>query len=216
LSVGENIITVSGTNIFGQSASDTLIMTRGGAGTGLPFVDITNENKTVTYDVKTYTIAGTNNINVVGGISWTNTATGESGTIQVSGAGFQVSGINLSVGENVVTVSGTNIFGATTNDMIKITREPKGKLIASDAQPEEGFGVSVDIDDKIALVGAFHDSVSGECAGAVYIFRKNTGDDVWEEMEKLVAADAQENDEFGTAVALSENIAVIGAKGIYI
>jgi len=126
LNVGVNTITVSGTNVFGTVTNDTIIITRGGAGTGLPFVDITNENKTVTYDVATYTIAGTNNVNVVGEISWTNPATGGSGTIQVSGVWFQVSEINLSVGENVITVSGTNVFGTATNDTIIITRGDAG------------------------------------------------------------------------------------------
>jgi len=212
LAAGENIITVLGTNIHGDVASDSVTITRGGAGTGLPFVDITNENKTVTYDVKTYTISGTNNANVVGGMNWTNELTEASGNATISNFNFQLSNFNLTVGENIITVSGTNIFGAVTNDTIKITREPKGKLIASDAQPEAGFGISVDIADGLALVGAFRDSVSGNCAGAAYIFKKNTSEDVWKEMGKLVAADARESDEFGGAVALSANIAVIGAK----
>jgi len=79
-----------------------------------PFIDITNENTTVNYSVDTYTIAGTNNENVVGG-TWTNLLTGETGNFQFS--------INLDHGDNIVKVSGTNVFGQSTNDVVCIHRK---------------------------------------------------------------------------------------------
>ncbi|MCP4608607.1 MAG: DUF11 domain-containing protein, partial [Planctomycetes bacterium] len=76
LSVGANVITVTGTNVFGDPASDSVTITRGGIGTGAPFVDVTNAPATVTYDVTSYTIGGTNNIHVVGVMSWVNSLGG--------------------------------------------------------------------------------------------------------------------------------------------
>ncbi|MCP4607805.1 MAG: hypothetical protein GY845_03710, partial [Planctomycetes bacterium] len=120
LSVGANVITVTGTNVFGEPASDNVTITRGGAGTGRPFVDVTNDNATVTYDVTSYTIGGTNNIHVVGVMNWVNSL-GGSGTLPAA-TPWEISGIGLSVGANVITVTGTNVFGDPASDSVTITR----------------------------------------------------------------------------------------------
>ena len=89
---------------------------------GFPFIKITNENTTVDYNVSTYTIAGTNNENVVGIMDWTNSLTGENGAVPVSNFQFQFS-INLDHGDNIVKVSGTNVAGHSTNSVVCIHRK---------------------------------------------------------------------------------------------
>ncbi|RLD09132.1 MAG: hypothetical protein DRI44_09210, partial [Chlamydiae bacterium] len=84
-----------------------------------PFVDITNANVTVTYDVVDYTIGGSNNVNAVGGMSWTNSL-GGSGTLAVGSPWWTISGISLSVGTNAITVTGTNLYGEVSSDSVNI------------------------------------------------------------------------------------------------
>jgi len=127
---GDNLITVFGTNIYGHFTNDFVTIHRETFAEVHPFIDITNENATVTYSITLCTIGGTNNANVVGGMNWTNSLTGGSGSIPVSGVGFQVSGILLDVGENLITVSGTNVYGQSTpeppdgsNNVVSIRRK---------------------------------------------------------------------------------------------
>ena len=56
LRVGTNMIAVCGTNAWNVLAGDTVTVTRGGIGTGIPFVDITNAPVTVANDVLTYAV----------------------------------------------------------------------------------------------------------------------------------------------------------------
>ena len=124
LDVGTNIIIVLGTNIFGYISSDTVTIIRGGIGTGAPYVDITNQSTAVTYDLLSYTIGGTNNIHVMGVMSWTNSLGGK-GTLSVA-TPWEISGIPLSIGANIITVTGTNVFGNLATDSVTITRGVPG------------------------------------------------------------------------------------------
>ena len=126
LNIGDNIISISGTNVFGDWGSNSVTITRGDIGTGAPFINITNSNADVPYDTLTYNIAGTNNSHVTGMLTWTNTLSGDNGTLPVSGFGFQVSGINLDTGPNKIIVGGTNVWGVYTNDSVIITRGGTG------------------------------------------------------------------------------------------
>lgn len=70
----------------------------------------------------------------------------------------------------------------------------------------EGFGSDVDVHGDVALVGT---SNANNGAGSVFVFHRVNG--VWREQQELVASDAQEQARFGSAVALHDSIAVIGA-----
>ena len=86
-----------------------------------PQVDITNVNTTVFGEVTTYSIGGTNSGSVVGFMDWTNPATGGSGIFAASNE-WQVADIPLAFGANRIAVSGTNVFGGSASDTVKITR----------------------------------------------------------------------------------------------
>ncbi|MHC4615189.1 MAG: M12 family metallo-peptidase [Planctomycetota bacterium] len=82
------------------------------------------------------------------------------------------------------------------------------KLLASDAQPEDFFGNAVAISGDVAVVGA---PGAGDRAGAAYVYRFDTDAGAWVEDAKLLASDAQPEDFFGNAVAISGDVAVVGA-----
>ena len=94
-------------------------------------------------------------------------------------------------------------------DGIKWVEE--AKLTASDAGQADSFGLFfVSIQGDVALIGAIGgDSGKTSDSGAAYVFRFDGAN--WGEEVKLTASDAATGDSFGWSVALSGNVAVIGA-----
>ena len=94
------------------------------------------------------------------------------------------------------------------------TVSQQAKLTASDAAAEDAFGSSVSIDGDYAIVGA---SLKNAAAGAAYVFiRSGTS---WSQQAKLTASDAEAEDRFGWAGALSDGAvsidgeyAIVGAQ----
>ncbi len=82
----------------------------------------------------------------------------------------------------------------------------QAELIAADGADFDEFGVSVGISGSTAVMGA---RVKNSNAGAAYVFvRSGT---VWSQQAELTAADGAANDYFGTSVAISGSIVVVGA-----
>ena len=120
LDVGANIIKVIGENSVGDKGNDSITITRGTPGTGTPVLDITNDDVTVEYNTISYTIGFTINTNVVGMAHWINPLSGKNGYVDADAG--KIENIDLAVGSNVVSVSGTNLFGQKSTDIITITR----------------------------------------------------------------------------------------------
>ena len=90
------------------------------------------------------------------------------------------------------------------------TWRERAKLTAGDAGAGDQFGVSVDIEDDTIIVGAKkHDPDGVKDAGAAYIFQRDGN--VWKQGAKLTAPKKRNGDHFGTGVATSRNIAIVGA-----
>jgi FG-GAP repeat protein len=91
--------------------------------------------------------------------------------------------------------------------------EPGGtgqRVVIVDGAQEDFFGWSVAIDGDTALVGAYGTTIDGhEQQGAAYVFTKADG--VWNLSATLIASDGAAFDTFGERVALSGNVAAIGA-----
>jgi hypothetical protein len=85
------------------------------------------------------------------------------------------------------------------------------KLLASDAEQYDQFGVSVAIDGDIALIGASYKDDQGSYSGAAYVFTR-TGT-TWTQQTKLLSTDGDSEDYFGCDVALEGDTALIGAYG---
>ncbi len=86
----------------------------------------------------------------------------------------------------------------------------EAKLMASDPSPLNHFGYSVSLDGDAALIGAHGDDDMGNGAGAAYVFRFDGS--TWAEEAKLLASDGAASDIFGTAVSVSGDTALIGAR----
>ena len=86
------------------------------------------------------------------------------------------------------------------------------KLTASDAEAGDQFGSAAAIDGDTILVGAWRtrdDDGGGPDSGAAYAFRYDGT--VWLQDPKITAAASAGGDEFGVAVAISGDLALIGA-----
>lgn len=84
------------------------------------------------------------------------------------------------------------------------------KLTASDGAIDDNFGVSVSLSGNMALIGANLDDDNAWNSGSAYVFKYDGSN--WIESGKLTALDASSNNQFGYAVSLSGNQALIGAK----
>jgi hypothetical protein len=86
----------------------------------------------------------------------------------------------------------------------------QARLIASDAAAYDEFGTSVAVDGDVALIGSpYHDNPAGQSSGAVYVFVRTGG--VWTQQSKLTVSDPTFTREWGSAVALDGQTAIIGA-----
>ena len=83
------------------------------------------------------------------------------------------------------------------------------KILASDKQASDQFGISVSMDGDYAIVGARYEDTGGLQAGAVYIFKKSGTS--WSQQQIIYASDAQAGDNFGHSVGISGDYAIVGA-----
>jgi len=86
------------------------------------------------------------------------------------------------------------------------------KLTAAGGAVGDFFGDEVAISGATALIGASGDDTQGSAAGAAYVFTRDA-QGIWTEQAKIIPADATALDNFGTAVDLGGDYAVIGSVG---
>ncbi len=115
------------------------------------------------------------------------------------------------LGNNTISNSGSAyIYNYNGSNWIE-----QQKIVASDRHSSDIFGMSVDISGNRAIIGAeFNDyDIEGlnyaSNAGAAYLFYFNGSQ--WKQREKIVSADREEDDRFGYDVALSNELAIVGA-----
>jgi hypothetical protein len=84
------------------------------------------------------------------------------------------------------------------------------KLTASDFGAEAQFGNAVALSGDTALIGAYNSTINENFyQGAAYVFTRSGT--TWTQTQKLVADDGAGGDDFGTAVALDGNRALIAS-----
>jgi uncharacterized repeat protein (TIGR01451 family) len=81
-------------------------------------------------------------------------------------------------------------------------------LTASDGAVDDGFSSSLAISGDSVIIGA-RDKNSSQ--GAAYVFTRSGT--TWGQQQKLTASDGATNDNFGGAVAISQDMAMVGASG---
>jgi len=121
-------------------------------------------------------------------------------------------------GKSVATSNGLLVVGANRNDekgsdsgsvyvFDSSTREELHKLVASDGAAKDQFGKSVALSNDLVVIGAHGNDFNGKGSGSAYIFNVRTG----EELHKLIASDGTAKDQFGTSVAISNDLVAVGA-----
>ncbi len=132
---------------------------------------------------------------------------------------FDQSSISAAIDNN------TAVVGLPWNDVndnaaqgIVYVFEEKGswqqvaRLTPDDGQAEDLFGSSVAISGNTIIVGAQRSKTdSGVAKGAAYVFTKQGNN--WQQTAKLQVSAGKAFDDFGNAVAIDDDIAVIAAKG---
>jgi len=83
------------------------------------------------------------------------------------------------------------------------------KLTADDGTSNDDFGVSVAIDDTLAVIGADGDGINGSYSGSAYVFSASSGT----QLRRLLPDDGAPGDVFGYSVAISKGIVAVGAYG---
>lgn len=125
-------------------------------------------------------------------------------------------GVSVALDENLALIGAPYASGSVSQSGVAFVLRrvadrwlPEAGLEASDASPQQVFGISVDLDGEFAIIGARNDDATGNDSGSCYIFhRDSTG---WTQEAKLVASDGMAGAEFGRSVAIQGNVAVVGA-----
>lgn len=135
------------------------------------------------------------------------------------GASFDMFGRSVALSGDVI------VSGAYSHDPLQMTNagaayvyrfngtswQQEQKLVASDAEATDFFGLSVDVDGNSLVVGAHSDNNQlGLGAGSVYPFTFDGSS--WSEDEKLFATDGLGTG-FGKAVAMDAGIILVGSPG---
>ncbi|MFC3194584.1 hypothetical protein ACFODZ_10085 [Marinicella sediminis] len=132
------------------------------------------------------------------------------------GQANQFFGSSLSLYQNRLLIGATGDddrgFGAGAAfifDHDGTTWTETSKLQGLDTASRDRFGTALSLSSNLALVGAPSDSDNGAYSGAAYTFRFNGAN--WSQEEKLIPVDNSTFDNFGNAVSLSGDLALVGA-----
>lgn len=82
-----------------------------------------------------------------------------------------------------------------------------GQIFATDGEAGDGFGNAISLDGDRMIVGASNKHAGG---GAAYIFERSESGG-WMEVAHLMPSDGAEGDNFGIAVGISGDFALVGA-----
>ncbi|MFT6387093.1 MAG: subtilisin family serine protease [Cellvibrionaceae bacterium] len=85
------------------------------------------------------------------------------------------------------------------------------QLFSGDGDLSDLFGLEVSLDGDTALISAYQDDDNAENSGAAYVYVRES--EIWSLQQKLTASDGDFWDFFGIGVALSGDVALIGASG---
>jgi len=128
------------------------------------------------------------------------------------GISVGISGEYAIVGAYYTTVIGIGHTGAAyIFHRTDTTWDAGTKILASDGQESDFFGNSVGISGDYAIVGALQEDPGDVSeAGSAYIYQR-TDTNTWGEEAKIVASVPGESDNFGYAVAISGDYAIVGS-----
>ena len=144
---------------------------------------------------------------VFDGVSWTQQAkflASDSVAGDIFGSSLALSGNSLLVGARGTPGEGQG--GAYVFTFDGTTWNQQAKLTAEDGVISDYFGVSVALDENLALIGASH---KDDALGAAYVF--GFDGTTWSQQAKLTSPKPTRGESFGNAVALSGTRAIISS-----
>ncbi|ETR69424.1 MAG: hypothetical protein OMM_03943 [Candidatus Magnetoglobus multicellularis str. Araruama] len=114
-------------------------------------------------------------------------------------------------GKTIITLTVTDAFGITdTQSFVYNLTLPEQKVVADDGALNDYFGNDMGISSNYAIIGAHADDDNGTSSGAAYIFTYDvTG---WKQSIKLLPSDGAASDDFGSAVSIYHDFAIVGAR----
>lgn len=132
------------------------------------------------------------------------------------GVSISLSGDHIAIGakrdnQNGVNAGAVYLFNKPTSGWINSTED--AKLSPSDGATNDNFGQSIAMSENKVIVGAPWTDDLGLNSGSIYTFIKsNTAWISATEDTKTFATDGLSNDNFGIAIALSEDYMLVGAS----
>jgi plastocyanin len=126
------------------------------------------------------------------------------------GSAVSISENRVIVGASLDDDNGSNSGAAYIYELDNGSWVEMQKLTAADAAAGDNFGYTVSISGDNVIIGSSLDDDNGSNSGSAYIYELSNG--TWLEVQKLTAADAAANDQFGFAVSIDDNVAVVGAR----
>jgi FG-GAP repeat len=123
-------------------------------------------------------------------------------------------GVSIKNNYCIVGAQGDNVapsvFGSATVFFFNGTSWVEQQKLWINTTTLNNFGRSVSIYDNYAIVGALNDfgTFSGEGSATIYFYNGTS----WNEVNRFYMQGAQANDQFGSAVNISPNFAIIGAQ----
>jgi hypothetical protein len=148
------------------------------------------------------------------GTSWSQQAQ----LTAADGAAYDVFGSSVALsGETALVGASSDDVGANVDQgsayvfaRSGTSWSPQGKLTGADGAAHDYFGWAVALSGETALVGVPYDQVGLNAEqGSAYLFARSGGN--WSRQGKLTASDGAASDNFGWAVALSGETALVGA-----
>jgi hypothetical protein len=132
------------------------------------------------------------------------------------GAAYDAFGYSVAVDSNIIVVgayydgdAGAGTGSAYIFENIDGQWVETAKLTASDGAAYDYFGYAVACAGTQVLIGAYGDDDNGSYSGSAYVFEKIDG--AWIQTAKIVPDDGIASANFGRAVSISSNSALIGA-----
>ena len=117
-----------------------------------------------------------------------------------------LSGNTLFVGSDGDDDNGSNSGSVYVYDLANSNQETK--IIASDGDANDRFGVSLAVSENLLAVGAYLDEDNGSNSGSVYVYDLANSN----QETKIIASDGTDHDTFGQVIALSGNTLAVGVR----
>ncbi|VAW44431.1 Thiamin-phosphate pyrophosphorylase [hydrothermal vent metagenome] len=147
----------------------------------------------------------------IGGSTQAIKLTATDATLNNFGISVSTSGNRAAIGANYDVTNGGNSGSVYIFELLAGKWTQTAKLLATDGTSGDLFGYSVSILGDRVLIGAYLDDEKGRASGSAYVFDFLDGS--WVQTAKLQATDGVAGAQFGVAVSLSGDRALIGAKG---